>query len=66
VGEISGLFKAQTRSPPIMDENASTLSVTPGLADAGLTEAGRAALAEAGALARQAPAPATLRAYRSD
>jgi integrase len=33
---------------------------------AALTEAGRAALAEAAALARSASAPATLRAYRSD
>ena len=33
---------------------------------AALTEAGRAALAEAAALARGASAPATLRAYRSD
>ncbi|HEX3984740.1 MAG TPA: hypothetical protein VHX12_13675, partial [Acidisoma sp.] len=31
-----------------------------------LTEAGRAALAEAAALARKASAPATLRAYKSD
>ena len=33
---------------------------------AALTEAGRAALTEAAALARHALAPATLRAYRSD
>jgi integrase len=49
-----------------MDENASALSVLPGLADAGLTDAGRAALDTAAALGRQASAPATLRAYRSD
>jgi hypothetical protein len=36
------------------------------LTEAVLTEQGRAALAEAAALARNANAPATLRAYRSD
>ena len=69
------VFNAETRSPPTMDENVSERDAVPvamaGVSDLGLTpvpltEAGRAALAEAAALARHANAPATLRAYRSD
>jgi hypothetical protein len=69
------VFNSETRSPRAMDEAATdpdrgsltavSMSI-PGPVLAALTAAGRAALDEAAALARQASAPATLRAYRSD
>jgi integrase len=55
-----GLVAPKAERPPEPE------AIEAALTEAVLTEAGRAALAEAAALARNANAPATLRAYRSD
>ncbi len=65
------VFNDKTRFPRAMDEAATdpdrgSLTAVPAPVLSALTAAGRAALDEAAVLARQASAPATLRAYRSD
>jgi len=59
-------FGSRAPGAPRADNPPETRLIAAGLTEAVLTEQGRAALAEAAALARNANAPATLRAYRSD
>jgi hypothetical protein len=66
-------FQPEAASVPFMDESVLSQAITipadrgpADIAAAALTPAGQAALATAQALAKQAIAPATLRAYKAD